>query len=117
MQKIIHFISILVVVLCCLLKIFGLSGVVFLLFSIIIILLTILMQILSTTSERSLKEEIYAERSNPLDDSYSRRVLGLSCEFYLIIIIIFFFAFSYLLFCFVCSLYMSHLICYIIHSF
>jgi hypothetical protein len=69
--------SAIVIFLCCLLKLFGFYGILFFALSILVCLLAFVSVILSNSTERTVKELVYAD---PLGDNYSKTTLGLKCE-------------------------------------
>lgn len=73
-------ISIIVIFICCSLKLLGFPVILFLLASIVICVLTILSVLLSTSTEKTIRDEIYSESSNPLDENFLKRILGLRRE-------------------------------------
>lgn len=62
----------------CFLKLFGLSGLLLFTTSIFICVLTILSVILSSSTDKTVREIIFGEKSNPLDDT--RKIIGLKCK-------------------------------------
>lgn len=73
-------ISIIVIILFCSLKLLGFPVILFLLASIIICVLTILSILLSNATDRTIRDVIYAEGNNPLDDNFCKRILGFKCK-------------------------------------
>lgn len=73
-------ISIIVIFICCSLKVLGFPIILFLLTSILIVMLTVLSILLSTSTDKTIRDVIYSESSNPLDDNFCKKILGLRCE-------------------------------------
>lgn len=69
--------SIIVILFCCLLKLFGFYGILLFALSILICLLAFLSVILSKSTDKTVNDFINVD---PLSENYSKTVLGLKCK-------------------------------------